>query len=403
MKKLLIFFIVMNFIVINSFSEEILLNTEISSPYQIFEKGKLTGTSVKILECIFQKLNKPYKIDIVPWKRAQYNVKRNKVNGFFTTIPFAEADEYAVISSPIILEKWYFYYKDKKFLTQNPKNLKIGTIRWSNQSNWLLSDGYSISSEVFKFTQLLKMLNLGRIDTCLLDQKTFELECSKHNVNINKYLFKFCKYTPLGVYFSKNYLKNNPLFLKRFNEEIYVCAPDAIKLSKHEVQTLHNSTIIKIKKWMNNPLIINMVKSQNEKNKLLNQSEILKLDNQWRIEFKSENYSLIEKISSNSLSQFLKKIKIESNGLYSEIFVMDNKGLNIGQSDKTSDYWQGDEAKFQKTFQNKASIFVDQIEYDESSRKFQVQISFILNDPILQTPIGALTVGVDLEKALKRL
>jgi len=207
----------MNFIVINSFSEEILLNTEISSPYQIFEKGKLTGNSVKILECIFQKLNMPYNIDIVPWKRAQYNVKHNIVHGFFTTIPFAEADEYAVISSPIIPEKWYFYYKDKNFLTQNTKNLKIGIIRWSNQSNWLLSNDYSISSEAFKFTQLLKLLNLGRIDTCLLDQKTFELECSKHNININKFVFKFCKYTPLGVYFSKNYLKKKPLFLKRFN------------------------------------------------------------------------------------------------------------------------------------------------------------------------------------------
>ena len=88
-------------------------------------------------------------------------------------------------------------------------------------------------------------------------------------------------------------------------------------------------------------------------------------------------------------------------GLYSEIFVMDNKGLNAGQSDKTSDYWQGDEAKFQKTFEKgKDALFIDTIEYDESSGKFQVQINLTINDLTSGTPAGALTVGVDLEKAL---
>jgi uncharacterized phage infection (PIP) family protein YhgE len=30
--------------------------------------------------------------------------------------------------------------------------------------------------------------------------------------------------------------------------------------------------------------------------------------------------------------------------------VKDNKGLNVGQSDVTSDYWQGDEAKWKKSY-----------------------------------------------------
>lgn len=35
---------------------------------------------------------------------------------------------------------------------------------------------------------------------------------------------------------------------------------------------------------------------------------------------------------------------------YAEIFVMDNQGANVAMSDKTSDYWQGDEDKFVRSF-----------------------------------------------------
>jgi hypothetical protein len=46
--------------------------------------------------------------------------------------------------------------------------------------------------------------------------------------------------------------------------------------------------------------------------------------------------------------------------MITEMFVMDAKGLNVGQSDVTSDYWQGDEAKWQKTYgAGPGVVFVD--------------------------------------------
>ena len=77
---------------------------------------------------------------------------------------------------------------------------------------------------------------------------------------------------------------------------------------------------------------------------------------------------------------------------------MDAKGLNVGQSDVTSDYWQGDEAKFQKSFGAGAgAVFVDEAEKDESTQMLQSQASMTIVDET-GAPIGAITVGINLDK-----
>ena len=81
---------------------------------------------------------------------------------------------------------------------------------------------------------------------------------------------------------------------------------------------------------------------------------------------------------------------------------MDNKGLNVGQSDVTSDFWQGDEAKFQKTYMVDSNvIFIDEYEVDESTGKYQAQISLSIADPDTGDTIGAVTIGLDALEILR--
>ncbi|MCB1739016.1 MAG: hypothetical protein KDK91_01500 [Gammaproteobacteria bacterium] len=144
--------------------------------------------------------------------------------------------------------------------------------------------------------------------------------------------------------------------------------------------------------------IVEAVKAQNSRHANLGQEDIDKLDKQWRAQAKSGSGSLIDAVLGNALSGRLKQIKESGGGLYTEIFVMDNKGLNVGQSDVTSDYWQGDESKWQKTFSaGPGSIFVDAVEFDESTQTYQAQISLTLVDPATNTAVGAVTVGVNVE------
>ncbi len=128
----------------------------------------------------------------------------------------------------------------------------------------------------------------------------------------------------------------------------------------------------KVSSWAGNPAVIDAINAQNAKYASLSQADIDKMDKTWRAEVKAGGGPLSSGILANALSAFLKKVKEDSAGLYTEIFVMDNKGLNVGQSDVTSDYWQGDEAKWQKTYSvGPKAVHVGKIDTDESSQMLQ--------------------------------
>lgn len=153
----------------------------------------------------------------------------------------------------------------------------------------------------------------------------------------------------------------------------------------------------KVMTWINDPVVINAVKAQDARNENLTQADINALDRKWRVEVESPEKPLIDGILENKLSKFLQEKQAASKGIITEIFVMDNKGLNVGESDVTSDYWQGDEAKFQKSYgAGPDGFFVDAAKKDESTQQFQAQASFTLKDKTGK-PIGAVTVGISLD------
>jgi hypothetical protein len=151
--------------------------------------------------------------------------------------------------------------------------------------------------------------------------------------------------------------------------------------------------------WMSDPLVIEAVKAQDENNKSLSQQQVDDLDKTWRAEVNAASRPLVDSVLKNKLSAYLADKKASSAGLVTEIFVMDNKGLNVGQSDPTSDYWQGDEAKWKNTFlKGPDAIFVDKVEKDESTQMFQSQVSMSIKDPATGAVIGAVTVGINVDQ-----
>ena len=180
---------------------------------------------------------------------------------------------------------------------------------------------------------------------------------------------------------------------------IFLTVAPALTAESKEELTVPSSIVDQIRTWASNPVVIDAIKRQNTKHVSLPQDEIDRLDKQWRAETKVTNQPLIASVLANSLSAYLKDVKADAAGLYTEIFVMDDKGLNVGQSDVTSDYWQGDEAKWKKTFLAGADgLLIDEVEFDESSQTYQSQVSVAIVDPTTGKSIGAVTVGVDVEK-----
>jgi len=173
-------------------------------------------------------------------------------------------------------------------------------------------------------------------------------------------------------------------------------APNAAQLINPDIRA-------EIGQWMNQEIVRLSIRAQNERYGALTQSDIDSLDKQWLAEREAADKPLIAATLSNPLSVYLSRMQGRSLGLYAEIFVMDRNGLNVGQSSITSDFWQGDEAKFQKTFPKGAdAVFLDKPEWDENFKVWRAQFNLSITDKDGTTVIGAATIEINLTELARR-
>ena len=155
----------------------------------------------------------------------------------------------------------------------------------------------------------------------------------------------------------------------------------------------------KLREIAQNPALVAAIIAQNQQTSGYDAAKIDALDKQWRAEVDAADKPLINATLANEASQFLSKAQADSAGEFTEIFATDAVGLNVAQSSVTSDYWQGDEDKFTKSFgAGAAGVFLGEVEQDESTQTFQSQVSITITDPANGQPIGSITAGVDLSK-----
>ncbi len=156
-----------------------------------------------------------------------------------------------------------------------------------------------------------------------------------------------------------------------------------------KVVDLSNATLAKLG---TDPVVVKAVKAENAKSKTLNQ--IQEMDKKWKAHAGIADY--MQAMMDSGCGKHLRDVQ-NSAPYYAEIFVMDNQGANVTMTDKTSDYWQGDEAKFKKSYKGGAgSVFVDEVEFDDSTQAYLVQVSVPVKDG--GKVIGAITFGIDVDK-----
>ncbi len=182
---------------------------------------------------------------------------------------------------------------------------------------------------------------------------------------------------------------------------VAICALMSPAFANEYMSAMEAYLETEITAWSNNPVLVAAIKSQNSETASLPQSEIDRLDQTWRAEVGSDSSELINSVLENEAANFLRQRIEEADGAISEIFAMDARGLNVAASNATSDYWQGDEPKFQESYGfGVGSVHYGEIEFDESSQTYQGQISVVIVDPESELPIGAITIGVNAEALL---
>jgi hypothetical protein len=170
---------------------------------------------------------------------------------------------------------------------------------------------------------------------------------------------------------------------------ILPCGWAVAEEAPQKVKDLAHSTIANLG---SDSIIVAAVKTENAKGKTLNQ--IKAQDEKWKGTPGVADY--MQAFMDSECGKYLRKIQ-DSAPFYTEIFVMDNQGANVAMTDKTSDYWQGDEAKFQKSYNGgNGAVFVDSVEFDDSSQAYLCQVSVPVKDG--DKVIGAITIGIDVDK-----
>lgn len=162
-------------------------------------------------------------------------------------------------------------------------------------------------------------------------------------------------------------------------------AEQVLQVAKTELQT-----------WINDPVLVYAITEQNKRNGTISPEEIARLDRIWIAE--DGHGPMTFDLLDRQASVILRDRRAQSNGVITEIIVMDAYGLNVAISDPTSDFYQGDEAKYQKTFLvGPDAIHVSDIAFDESTLKIQTQVSLTVVAAGGGNPIGAVTFGINLD------
>lgn len=178
---------------------------------------------------------------------------------------------------------------------------------------------------------------------------------------------------------------------------VLVAAPGA------RANDIPDAVIQELREIMVSRVALISLAAQNERLAGTDAAKIEALDQQWRAETESDNQPLIAQLMGNPLSSYLIRKKAESNGLFAEMFVFDAQGMNVGQSSVTSDYWQGDEDKYQKTFAvGPDAVFVDEVEFDDTTKQNRRQVSFSIVDPESGKLIGGATVEINIDELERR-
>ncbi len=177
---------------------------------------------------------------------------------------------------------------------------------------------------------------------------------------------------------------------------LLVVAPNTSAIAGGHEAKIQNYIDSNIRGWLSTPELIDAVVQQNINHMGLSDKDIGVLDQRWRTEKRLGGGELMHSKLSNQLAAFLRGVKAASGGVIVEIFVMDNHGLNVGQTDPTGDYMQGDEAKWKKTYPVSAhAVLIDEVEEDGGLNISQTSLTVSRSNG---ARVGAVTVAINVDK-----
>jgi hypothetical protein len=130
-------------------------------------------------------------------------------------------------------------------------------------------------------------------------------------------------------------------------------------------------------------VVLDAVQRANVRDRDITLAQIEELDREWRKPGVEIARKLTDKDCNESLTLFQ-----NTYGAFAEIFVTNVHGLNVCETNKTTDYYQADEDWWQRTFTSGISSRQSAPEFDESAGVFAVPIYLPVRYPTSRAVIG---------------
>lgn len=167
----------------------IILLTEHLPPYQIVEKNKadsgirITGSSVEIVEEVFQEANVDFKMESYAWSDAYNFAQRRENVCLFSTARFPARESLFVWVGQINSMQWSLYRSAEQNFHldrfEDAKDYRIAAIKDDASHHFLLDQGFVEDKNLYvlhAYDRLLQLLNLSNryIDLVLLNRQLLE-------------------------------------------------------------------------------------------------------------------------------------------------------------------------------------------------------------------------------------
>ncbi|MBH9554312.1 substrate-binding periplasmic protein [Inhella gelatinilytica] len=145
----------------------LVLNTEDAAPYNMLVNGQVVGIGADKVKLMMERIKQPYKIELLPWRRAYEDALRAPHSCVFSTTRTPERENLFKWVGPIAFNEWVLFGRaDAPLKLQQLDDAKpylIGAYNGDVREHHLRARGFKVETVVADSLNPRKLV-LGRID-----------------------------------------------------------------------------------------------------------------------------------------------------------------------------------------------------------------------------------------------
>lgn len=171
-------------------------------------------------------------------------------------------------------------------------------------------------------------------------------------------------------------------------------APVPVPSFEREVEAVLERKITLVEQLAADTTVVEAVRTSNRRHKGITEAEIARLDEQWQ---RTEGIdAFVKSLLTNECAKILAEFEVAHEG-FPEVFVTNERGLVVAETNKTTDYFQADESWWVKAYNDgTGESHYGEIEFDKSAGSECISLHVPVMDPETGKAIGVIKAVCDI-------